>query len=38
MSYRKLLYGALAIVFAVSLMPYQAKAALSTPPRGWLDS
>lgn len=38
MSYRKLLYGALAIVFAVSLVPYQAKAATSTPPRGWLDS
>lgn len=38
MSYRKLLYGALAIVFAVSLVPYQAKAAPSTPPRGWLDS
>lgn len=38
MSYRKLLYGALAIVFAVSLVPYQVKAATSTPPRGWLDS
>lgn len=38
MSYRKLLYGAMAIVFAVSLVPYQVKAAASTPPRGWLDS